>query len=139
MSKNSAVNELQDWATSLSQKESRLAKLEQELNENKTFKKFMELQKSVKNEMEAFKAAAIEELRRNDLKTVKIDWGTITLVEPKDRVVIEDESKVPGEYMVLAPDLKAIKDEYELTNVLVPGAGTKPVAPYVKLTPKKED
>lgn len=126
----------------LAKKQEEILALESELFTNPSYAKFIKLKKSFDSQAELFKETATNEMRRLKkefgIATIRGDFGTITYVEPKDKIVVVDEDEVPEEFKTLTPDLKAIGNSYEIDQILPPGVEFKSVKSYIKITPSKE-
>lgn len=136
------IKQIEEDSKELALKHNELVALETELNSNPSYAKFIKLRDSFNTQDALFKETVKNEMKRLKeefgIKTIEGEFGKMTYVEPKPKIVVVDEDKIPNELKVLVPDLKAISSDYELTEVLAPGVELKESSPYVKITPKKE-
>lgn len=132
--------ELEKDAAALFEQQGKIIKLEQKLQENPDFKKYLKLQNSFKTQDALFRESVKNEMIKFDIQKIAGDWGSIALVTREDYKVI-DEDKVPNEYKeektIIQVDTKSIKDDFTLTGVLPAGIEIKK-SQYIRITEKKE-
>lgn len=130
---------LEEEAAELFEKQSQLVLLEKQLEENEEFKNYLTLQKSLKTQDTLFRESVKNEMIKFGIPKLQGEWGSITLVE-KDLYKVTDEEKVPAEYKkektIVEVDLKAIKEDYTLMNILPAGVQINK-SQYVLIKEKK--
>jgi len=132
------IKDIEVDSIKLAKKEAKLLRLQEELNANPSYKKFMELKSSFDSQYALFRETVTSEMKRLKeqfgVATIEGEFGKITYVQPKSKIVVVDEDEVPDDMKSLTPDLTAISNAYELLNVLPPGVELKASKPYVKIT-----
>lgn len=102
--------------------EQQLIKLETELSQNDQFKRFIEFQQTVREKSaEVFKNIE-QTMIANDIKTVKGDWGSITVVERTNYKADLDE--LPAKFIKRTADTTKIALAHKLENKLPKGVTT---------------
>lgn len=102
---------------SVSEMQTQLSTLETELMQLESFQQFVALSKAVNNRMaevrENIKQVMIPAYQKGDVdKTVKGDWGSVTVTETDDFEI--DESALPKKYFKTVPDTSKIRKMYHL-------------------------
>jgi len=119
--------------------EKSMTKVETELRSNPDFVKFLELQQAVKAKNDEIRSrieeVAIPAYLAGELpKTIKFDFGTLTMVDNYSMVI--DEKKLSDKYWTKVPDKKYILKRYHLENK-VPQGVTVTHKPTIRLDIKK--
>lgn len=131
--------QLEDSAADLFEKQSQLALLEKQLEQNVEFKNYLVLQRNLKDQDKLFRESVKEEMIKYEIPKLKGEWGSITLVE-KDLYKVVDANKVPNEYKqektIIDVDTKAIKEDYTLTGILPAGVEVNK-SKYILIKEKK--
>jgi hypothetical protein len=103
--------------------ESELMQVQKQLNLNPEFRKFIDTQKKVQEQTDAFWAKIKEQMIASGVKNIKGDWGYITIGETFSYSVT-DISKVPEEFTfedidvdALREDIDKLDDKYKTTGV----------------------
>ncbi len=100
-----------------------LKKTEIELMQVEAFKDFIAMQKQFQEKSTQVWDLIEELMIANDIKTVKADWGSLTIGE---RIGFDiDHEELPSKYYKKVPDTKRIADTYKLTNKPIKGASVK--------------
>lgn len=104
--------------------ERELATLEQELSADPRFREFLQKQKTVKENIAAFWKNIEEQMIAHDIKSIKGDWGSITIAE---RLGWEYDPEIPlaPKFMKKVPDTTLLNHEYRLTGKPPKGATPK--------------
>jgi predicted nuclease with TOPRIM domain len=124
MSKKKPEKEIEDDVTQAITLAHELAALEQELMvADERFRKFIEKQQTFKKQSEELFNQIEEKMVEYGIKTVKGEWGAISLVERTYFTI--DEDSLPRGYKKLVPDTKKIGDHYKLTGEAIKGAEPK--------------
>ena len=97
-----------------------LESLEQELMENPKFRQFIEMQKSFQEQSTTIWKNVELTMINNDIKSIKGEWGSVTIVEKTGFDIIPEE--LPIKFMKRVPDVKKIGDTYKLEGKLPKGA-----------------
>ncbi len=103
-----------------------LATLETELASNEQFKAFLEMQRAVKKITEdnnTFFEHLKDEMDSQGIKSIKGDWGSITLAERQGWDI--DEMELPKKFFKKVVDTKKITDIYRLEGKAPKGAVPK--------------
>lgn len=102
------------------QLEGQLSQLETELSQNEDFKKFIEFQKEVRDKSaEVFKKIE-QTMIDNDIKSVKGDWGSLTIVERKSWTY--DVEVLPKKFIKKVVDTTKVDTAYKLEGTPPKGA-----------------
>lgn len=99
--------------------ESNLAELEAELSKNEQFRMFLTQQKEFKSQIEDFWKNVESKMIENDVKSVKGDWGTLTIAE---RLNWSTTDELPSKFYKKVVDTKRISDTYRLEGKAPKGA-----------------
>lgn len=99
-----------------------LSEVESELMHNEKFKEFLALQRTIPAQIEAVWDKVEEEMIKYNVKSLKGDWGSLTITE---RLGFEiDKESLPPRFWKKVPDEKKIRDTYRLEGK--PPKGTEP-------------
>lgn len=102
--------------------EQELARLEAELAQVEQFKQFIEFQRTVRDKTaEVFKNIE-ETMITNDIKTVKGDWGSLTIVERTN--YSGDLTQVPKKFIKKVLDTTKVGQAHKLEGELPKGITT---------------
>lgn len=138
-SKKDLKAKLEAEAEEIFDKQVQLLVLEKQLEANEEFKKYLAFQKQVKSQDSMFRETVKNEMIRYNIPKLTGEWGSITLVT-KDLYKVTDQDKVPAEYKsektIIEVDMKAIKEDYTLMNVLPAGVEINK-SQYVMIKEKK--
>lgn len=97
-----------------------LAQAEAELMQIDAFRRFVDLQKTFNEQSQKVWQSIEEKMLENDIKTIKGEWGSLTIVNRNyfngDIDVLDDQ------YVKRTPDTKAIAAAYKLEGELPKGA-----------------
>lgn len=100
-----------------------IAAKESELMQNPRFVEFMQ----AKNKLDVAEVLMWESIQQQmekyDVKKIKGDWGSVTLVE-KATFKVPDIDEIDDKFIKKAPDLKKIGVHYKLTDKLPKGVLT---------------
>jgi hypothetical protein len=99
--------------------EKSLQELETELMQNEQFRKFLELSKSVPKQIEETWKKVEAQMLEHNIKSVRGDWGTITIAE---RLNWETTDDLPSKFYKKVVDTKKISDTYRLEGRAPKGA-----------------
>jgi hypothetical protein len=99
--------------------ESNLAVMEAELAQNEQFRAFLIKQKEAKAQIDDFWKSVEEQMIEHDVKSVKGDWGTLTIAE---RLNWETTDELPSKFYKKVVDTKKISDTYRLEGKAPKGA-----------------
>lgn len=119
--------------TEIVEKERQLIAMEVALSQNEQFKQFLAFQKEVKAQADTFWKKVEEQMIEHDIKTVKGDWGTVTIVERLGFDV--DETELPRKYFKRVVDTTKLAQDYKLTDIAPRGATPK-VTKFIRKTIK---
>lgn len=108
---------------SLITEQKQLDTLENELMQNETFAKFLTAQKQFKQRSELVWSVIEQEMIKNDIKSIKGEWGSIGITERMGFTI--DEELLKTKYLKKVPDLKKIGDDFKLTGIAPAGATPK--------------
>lgn len=100
------------------QKDLQLA--ETELMENPTFRKFLELQKTVNETMDRTWKNVEAQMIEHNVKSVKGDWGSLTIAERLNWDY--DIEELPKKFIKRTVDTKKLSDTYKLERKEIKGA-----------------
>lgn len=100
-----------------------LEQLEAELSQNEQFRNFLTKQKEAKDQIantwKHIETAMIE----NNVKSIKGEWGSITIAE---RIGFDvDEDQLPAKFFKKVVDIKRIGDTFKLEGKPIKGAEVK--------------
>lgn len=123
MAKKNPEKEIEDEVIDLVKQQKELETQELELMQDPRFAKFIQAQKKFKDDSEIFWGTIENGMIKNDIKSIKGEWGSITIAE-RQGFDIEIE-KLPSKFLKKSPDLKKIGDSYKLTGVAPAGAVPK--------------
>jgi hypothetical protein len=96
------------------------------LASNPQFAEFLKAQQAFKQRSEVMWASIEQGMVKNNIKSIKGDWGYITLAQRTNYKA--DLATLPAKFLKKVPDVKAIGDYHKLRNKLPPG-----VTPEVKM------
>lgn len=103
--------------------------LERQVNETESalmqldaFQAFIKLQKTFKEKSAEVWKTIEKQMLDNDIKSVKGDWGSLTIAERTDFDI--DPALLPSKFFVKSPDVAKIRGTYKLEGV--PPKGTTP-------------
>ena len=99
--------------------EKELAVVENELQMNPQFKKFLQLQKSVNEQSTKVWKQVETAMIENDIKQLKGDFGTVTLAE---RLNWTTSDELPSKFYKKVVDTKRLSDTYRLEGKAPKGA-----------------
>ena len=106
---------------SLKDLEHKLEVSKQALMSDENFKRFIELKKEF-NEQSASVWREVEKtMLDNDIKSVKGDWGSVTIAE-RMNWQIDDIEAIPKKFIKKVVDTKKLSDTYRLENKPIKGA-----------------
>ena len=103
--------------------EQQIEKMESELMANEKFVQFLELKKDVEKKSKELFDMIKERMIETDRKTVKGDWGSITLAERT--TWYGDVDELPRKFVKKVPDSKKIAQAYTLEGKAPKGATSK--------------
>jgi hypothetical protein len=89
-----------------------LEDMQNELMQNEKFRQFLELSKTVPAQIEATWRKIEAQMIEHDIKSIKGDFGSITIAERIGWDV--DTEQLPSKFIKKVPDLKKITDTYRL-------------------------
>jgi hypothetical protein len=117
--------------------EQQLVQLETQLSQNNEFRKFIEFQEMVRaKSAEVFKR--IEQVMiENDIKSVKGEWGSISLVERTNYKA--DMNEVPAKFIKKTLDTTKVAASHKLENKLPKGVTITTTKFLMKKFKKGED
>jgi hypothetical protein len=96
-----------------------LEDIEQELMANEQFRKFLELQKTTQDQIATVWKNIETQMIEHDVKSVKGDWGSITIAERQNFKANLDE--LPSKFVKKVADLSKIANSYALEGKLPKG------------------
>lgn len=99
--------------------ETSLAELEAELSQNEQFRHFLARQKDTKAQIDAFWKRVEAEMIEHGVKTVKGDWGTLTIAE---RINWTYDDRLPAKFYKKVVDTKKLTDTFRLEGKEPKGA-----------------
>lgn len=99
--------------------EKSLQDLEAELMQNEQFRQFIELSKTLPKQLEETWDRIKSQMVEHDIKSIKGDWGTITIAE---RLNWETTEELPTKFYKKVVDTKKISDTYRLEGRAPKGA-----------------
>lgn len=108
-----------------------LAQTEAELAQNPQFQAFLQKQKQVSQQIADFWKRVEGEMITHDIKSIKGDWGSITIAERLDWDVIEED--LPPRFFKKAVDKSKLSTIYRLEGKAPKGASPK----YTKYITKR--
>lgn len=97
-----------------------LADTENKLMQNEEFRSFLELQKTVNAKVAEVWKKVEQQMLDNNVKAVKGDWGSLTIVE-KDYFKVPDIDELPRKFIVKSPNDKMIRAAFKLEGKLPKG------------------
>jgi hypothetical protein len=98
--------------------------------QDERFRSFLQRQKEAKEKMDVGWDYVKDLMIKNDIRSVKGDWGSLTISERLGFDI--DESKLPKEFYKLVPDIKMIGDTYRLEGEAPEGAEPKTTKVFTK-------
>jgi hypothetical protein len=101
--------------------EQELTVLEQELAEDPRFREFLQKQKTVKENITAFWKNIEEQMLAHDIKSIKGEWGSITIAE-RLNWDFDPLTPLPPKFYKKVADTTLISHEYRLTGKPPKGA-----------------
>lgn len=99
--------------------ETSLAELEAELSQNEQFRNFLVRQKETKAQIEDFWKKVEAQMIEHEVKTVKGDWGTLTIAE---RINWTYTDELPAKFFKKVVDTKKLTDTFRLEGKAPKGA-----------------
>ena len=96
---------------------------EAELMQDERFKQFIELQRSVNDQAAKVWKNVETQMINNNIKSIKGDWGTLTIAECLDWNI--DADALPAKFIKKVPDKKKISDTFRIE-----GKAPKGCEPY---------
>lgn len=112
-------NEIKSLINDLQDSENQLVKMENQIQMNPEFKKFLDLQKAVNAKADEVWSKVQTAMEDGNIKTLKGDFGTISLAE---RLNWSTDDSLPEEFYKKAVDTKRISDWYRLMGDAPQGA-----------------
>lgn len=100
-----------------------LEHLQSELETNVEFQNLLAQQKEIKEKIDLFWAAIEAAMTNNNIKSIKGEWGYITIAERIGWDI--DEEKLPAKFIKKVVDYKKITDTYKLEKKAPKGATIK--------------
>lgn len=110
--------------------EAEVKQAEEALMQIPEFAKFAKLQKDFADKSKIYWAGIESAMINNDIKSIKGDWGSITVAE---RLGWKTTDELPAKFYKKVPDTKLLSDTFKLTNKVPKGA--EPV--YTKFLTKR--
>lgn len=111
--------------------EKTLQEIEAELSANEQWRTFLDKQKEAQAQIASTWKAIEQQMIENDIKSIKGDWGYVTIAE---RIGFDiDEDLLPGKFFKKVVDVKRVGDTYKLEGKDIKGATVK----YSKYLTKK--
>ena len=107
-----AENIIKDEVLGVIKHQQRLDELEAELSRNKKFQQFLKLQKEIPAQIEASWKQIESHMLEANIKSVKGEWGSITIAERLGWDI--DIDQLPNKFIKRVPDTKKISDTYRL-------------------------
>lgn len=114
------------------QAEKELMQLENQLAENPEFAAFLQKQKAIKENIDAFWKGIEEQMIKNDIKSLKGEWGSLTIAERIGWEISPLLTLAPKFYKKVV-DLKKLTDTFRLEGKPIKGATPK----YTKYLTKR--
>lgn len=96
---------------------------EQQLMDNPEFKKFLNLQKAVNEKASEVWKHVEQVMLDNDIKTIKGEFGSVTLTERQSWDI--DESELPKKFFKRVVDTKRVTDTFRLEGKAPKGCTSK--------------
>jgi len=103
--------------------EKKLEDIESELMQNEKFRAFIEMQKTLPAQIAQTWDRIKDSMLENDIKSIKGDWGSITIAERTNWDI--DYDQLPARYFQRVPNTKMISDTFKLTKKAPKGATPK--------------
>lgn len=97
-----------------------LEETQDELMKNEQFKKFLELQKTVPEQIASIWKRVEEQMLEHNIKTIKGDWGSLTIAERTNWKI--DYDLLPNKFFKKVVDTTKITDTYRLEGKAPKGA-----------------
>lgn len=97
-----------------------LATIETRLAENEEFRNFLARQKDINEQLAAFWKRVEKEMIDLDIKTIKGDWGSLTIANRQNWKI--DEAELPGRFFKKVVDTSRITKTYQLEGKAPKGA-----------------
>lgn len=119
--------------------ESGLIELEQEISQNEQFRNFLDYQRETKKTIDEFWDKVEEHMVKHDVKSIKGDWGTLTIAE---RLNWKTDETLPNKFYKKLVDTKKLSDTYRLEGKAPKGATpsyTKYLTKRLKNNTDRED
>lgn len=111
--------------------EKTLQEIEAELSANEQWRSFLDKQKEAQAQIASTWKAIEQQMIENDIKSIKGDWGYVTIAE---RIGFDiDEDLLPAKFFKKVVDVKRVGDTYKLEGKDIKGATVK----YSKYLTKK--
>lgn len=98
-----------------------LENTEAELMENDTFRKFLEMQRTVPEQIDQTWNRIKELMIQHNIKKISGDWGSISIV-PRTFFKVSDVKVLPRKFIKRSPDVAEIGKHYKLTGKAPKGA-----------------
>lgn len=108
--------------TEVKQLEAELTVLENTLSQSPEFRNFISMQKQFREKSEAVWKDVEEKMIENNIKSVKGEWGSLTIAERQGWDTTEE---LPTRFTKKVPDTKKLTDHYKLTGKVPKGATPK--------------
>jgi hypothetical protein len=102
------------------QLEKSLEDMQNELMQNEQFRRFLELQKTVPQQIADAWRKIEEQMIANDVKSIKGDWGSITVAERINWTY--DPLQLPAKFFKKVVDSKKLTDTFRLEGKAPKGA-----------------
>jgi predicted metal-dependent hydrolase len=103
---------------------------EKELSLDPRFGKFLQRQKEAKQKIDLFWETIKNEMTEHSVKSIKGEWGSVTLTE---RIIFDiDEKELPEEFFKKMPDTKKIGDTFRLEGEAPKGTEPKHIKYLVR-------
>ena len=119
-SKDDVKQEIITTVDGLVSEEASLAELEQQLQQNEQFKAFIEAQKAFQTKSNLFWKSVEDQMISNGIKSIKGDWGSLTIAERTDFKAI-DINVVAPRFLKKTLDTTKIRAEFTLKKKLPTG------------------
>ncbi len=120
---DSAMQIINDEIQTIIKFENQLATMEAELQKVELFQKYLKLSKELPAQLEQFWDQVKQHMEESNIKSVRGEWGSITLAE---RVSFDiNEKELLPEYFKKVPNTKKIGDDFRLEGEPPIGATPK--------------
>jgi hypothetical protein len=122
---------IQDEVEDVFALERTLEEMEKELAENELFRTFISKQKEAQAQIAATWKKVEQQMIEHDVKSIKGDWGSITIAERTNYKVV-DMDALPNKFIKKVPDTTKIGQSHKLENKLPKGVETSVTKYLVK-------